>query len=245
MILTERNILIAGAGGNLGRQVVADLAPLCKSIVAVDRAFPEPFAAKNIHQDNVELSDADAIASAFDRWGESIGHIDAVVNLAGRIHSEPLFNLMKRPDGRHSLDTWRETVSSNLDTAFLLCREAASRMANARKPGVIINFSSIAAQGNAGQTAYTAAKAALEAMTVTWSKELGPFGIRICAVAPGFIDTPSTREALSQTIVDQWTKQVPLRRLGTAGEVSHAVRFILENDYYNGQVLHLDGGLRI
>ena len=245
MILEGRNIVVAGAGGNLGRQVVADLAPLCKSVIAVDRAFPEPFAAKNIHQDNVELSDADAIASAFDRWSESIGHIDAVVNLAGKIHSERLFNLMKRPDGRHSLDTWRETVSSNLDTAFLLCREAASRMANARKPGVIINFSSIAAQGNAGQTAYTAAKAALEAMTVTWSKELGAFGIRICAVAPGFIDTPSTREALSQTIVDQWTKQVPLRRLGTAGEVSHAVRFILENDYYNGQVLHLDGGLRI
>jgi 3-oxoacyl-[acyl-carrier protein] reductase len=115
----------------------------------------------------------------------------------------------------------------------------------ARKPGVLINFSSIAAQGNIGQSAYAAAKAALEALTVTWSKELGVFGIRVCAVAPGFIDTPSTREALSQAMVDQWTKQVPLRRLGTASEVTHAVRFILENDYYNGQVLHLDGGLRI
>lgn len=245
MILEGRNIVVAGAGGHLGRQVVADLAPLCKSIIAVDRAFPEPFAAKNIHQDNVELTDADAVSSAFDRWSGSIGHVDAVVNLAGKIHSEPLFNLMKRPDGRHELDTWTGTLTSNLDTAFLLCREAAARMAGARKPGVIINFSSIAAQGNIGQTAYTAAKAALEAMTVTWSKELGVFGIRVCAVAPGFIDTPSTREALSQALVDQWTKQVPLRRLGTAVEVSHAVRFILENDYYNGQVLHLDGGLRI
>jgi 3-oxoacyl-[acyl-carrier protein] reductase len=245
MNLQVRNILVAGAGGNLGRQVVADLAPLCKSIIAVDRAFPEPFAAKNIHQDNVELTDDVAITQAFDRWSESIGHIDAVVNLAGKIHSEPLFNLMKRPDGRHALDTWTGTLTSNLDTAFLLCREAAARMASTRKPGVLINFSSIAAQGNIGQTAYTAAKAALEAMTVTWSKELGVFGIRVCAIAPGFIDTPSTREALSQTIVDQWTKQVPLRRLGTAAEVSHAVRFILENDYYNGQVLHLDGGLRI
>ena len=245
MNLEGRNILVAGAGGNLGRQVVNDLAPLCKSIIAVDRAFPEPFASSNVHQDNVELTDDEAITQAFDRWSESIGHIDAVVNLAGKIHSEPLFNLMKRPDGRHSLDTWRETVSSNLDTAFLLCREAAARMAGARKPGVLINFSSIAAQGNIGQTAYTAAKAALEAMTVTWSKELGVFGIRVCAVAPGFIDTPSTREALSQALVDQWTKQVPLRRLGSASEVAHAVRFILENDYYNGQVLHLDGGLRI
>lgn len=245
MNLEGRNILVAGAGGNLARQVVSELAPLCKSIIAVDRAFPEPFAAKNIHQDNVELTDADAVSSAFDRWSESIGHVDAVVNLAGKIHSEPLFNLMKRPDGRHALDTWTGTLTSNLDTAFLLCREAAARMAGARKSGVIINFSSIAAQGNIGQTAYTAAKAALEGMTVTWSKELGVFGIRVCAVAPGFIDTPSTREALSQALVDQWTKQVPLRRLGSASEVAHAVRFILENDYYNGQVLHLDGGLRI
>ncbi len=245
MNLEGRNVLVSGAGGSLGRQVVIDLAPLCKSVVAVDRAFPEPFAGSNIRQDNVELTDADAVSAAFDRWSESIGHIDAVVNLAGKIHSEPLFNLLKRPDGRHALDSWRETVSSNLDTAFFLCREAAARMANARKPGVIINFSSIAAQGNAGQTAYTAAKAALEAMTVTWSKELGAFGIRVCAVAPGFIDTPSTRAALTENLVDQWKRQVPLRRLGTAEEVSHAVRFILENDYYNGQVLHLDGGLRI
>ena len=118
-------------------------------------------------------------------------------------------------------------------------------MAGAGKPGVIINFGSIAAQGNAGQTAYAAAKAALEAMTVTWSKELGAFGIRVCAVAPGFIDTPSTHAALSTNLVDQWKRQVPLRRLGTPAEVAHAVRFILENDYYNGQVLHLDGGLRI
>lgn len=245
MNLEGRNILVAGAGGNLGREVVVDLVPRCRNIIAVDRAFAEAPAAANVHQEQVDLNDADAVSAAFDRWSTAFGPIEAVVNLAGRIHSEPLFNLMKRPDGRHALDTWRSTVSSNLDTAFLLCREAAARMANARKPGVIINFSSIAAQGNAGQTAYTAAKAALEAMTVTWSKELGVFGIRVCAIAPGFIDTPSTREALSQNIVDQWTKQVPLRRLGTAAEVSHAVRFILENDYYNGQVLHLDGGLRI
>ncbi len=245
MKLEGANVLVAGAGGSLGRLLVNDLAPLCGRIIAIDRQVSEPPAHANVHAEELDLTDPEAIKQAFDRWSGTVGHIDAVVNLAGRIHSEPLFNMMKRPDPRHDLQSWRETVASNLDSAFLLGREAVSRMALARKPGVLINFSSIAAQGNVGQSAYAAAKAALEALTVTWSKELGVFGIRVCAVAPGFIDTHSTREALSQSMVDQWTKQVPLRRLGTASEVSHAVRFILENDYYNGQVLHLDGGLRV
>lgn len=245
MKLEGRIVLVSGAGGDLGREVVRTLAPLCGRVIAVDRVFREPFAGVNVVQQELELTDADAVGAAFDRWAGEPGPVDAVVNLAGGIHSEPLVNLLKRPDGRHALESWHGTLESNLDTAFIIGREAAARMAGARRPGVIINFSSIAAQGNAGQTAYAAAKAALEAMTVTWSKELGAFGIRVCAVAPGFIDTPSTRAALSESLVEQWKRQVPLRRLGTAGEVSHAVRFILENDYYNGQVLHLDGGLRI
>lgn len=244
MILAGRTIVVAGAGGNLGRSVVDDLAPRCGRIIAVDRLPLPPPGADNVQHEAVDLADAEAVSQAFDRWSAQ-GPIDAVVNLAGHIHSEPLVNLLKRPDGRHAADTWRDTLTSNLDTAFLLGREAASRMAQARRPGVLIHFSSIAAQGNAGQTAYAAAKAGLEALTVTWSKELGAFGIRVAAVAPGFIDTPSTRAALSQAMIDQWTRQVPLRRLGTADEVAHAVRFILENDYFNGQVLHLDGGLRI
>jgi len=109
----------------------------------------------------------------------------------------------------------------------------------------VLNFSSMAADGNAGQSAYSAAKAALESLTVTWSKELGPFGIRVNAVAPGFIDTPSTAKALTPAQIATWIKQVPAARMGTLAEIAHAVRFIIENDYYNGKVLRVDGGLRI
>ena len=92
---------------------------------------------------------------------------------------------------------------------------------------------------------YSAAKAAINALTVTWSKELSMFGIRTNSIAPGFFETQSTREAMDEKIIERWRKEVPLRRLGKPIELFHALKFIIENDYYNGQVLELNGGLRI
>jgi len=110
---------------------------------------------------------------------------------------------------------------------------------------VIVNISSISASGNEGQTAYSAAKAGVDAMTVTWAKELGRWGIRCNAVAPGFIGTESTRQALKQDVVERIRASTPLRRLGEAQEVALAVAALVENDFMNGVVLRVDGGLRI
>ena len=111
--------------------------------------------------------------------------------------------------------------------------------------GLIINISSIAARGNPGQTSYSAAKAGVNALTYTWSKELAPFGIRVAGISPGFFDTESTRTALSQARIEKITQSIPLKRLGKLDEILLSLKFIIENDYLTGRLIELDGGLSL
>ena len=106
-------------------------------------------------------------------------------------------------------------------------------------------MSSISAVGNAGQTAYSAAKAGLIALTKTWSKELGAFGIRSVAIAPGFIDTKSTSFALNDGIKKHILKNTPLKKLGNINDITKSILFAIENDFLNGTVIDVDGGLTI
>jgi 3-oxoacyl-[acyl-carrier protein] reductase len=116
-------------------------------------------------------------------------------------------------------------------------------MVGSRKKGVIINISSICSRGNAGQIAYSAAKGGLNSLTAASAKELGPMGIRVVALAPGYFDTASTRKHVPTARLEEITRAVPLTRLGKIEEIASAVRFILANQYVNGTVIELDGGL--
>ena len=107
----------------------------------------------------------------------------------------------------------------------------------------VVTISSVSAGGNAGQSAYSAAKAGVNALTAVWAKELGPLGIRVVAVAPGFTETDSTKEAVSETTLREIVKKVPLRRLGRPEEIADGVLSVIRNDFFNGKVLELDGGL--
>ena len=244
MEITGAVILVSGAAGNIGGHLAKDLADRGARVIAVDMVAPA-LLVEGVQYHVADLTDPKAVEALLDKVVAEAGPPNVLINTAGIIHNALLFNLFDRNDGRHPLDAWTTTVASNLDTAFFLGRETVARMVKSRTKGVVLNFSSMAADGNAGQSAYSAAKAALESLTVTWSKELGPFGIRVNAVAPGFIDTPSTAKALTPPQIATWIKQVPAARMGTLAEIAHAVRFIIENDYYNGKVLRVDGGLRI
>lgn len=176
---------------------------------------------------------------------ERHGRIDILVNNAGVIYSEPFVNVMN-PDGiMHDYNRFREILDVNLDSVFIMTSAVVEQMVTRRGKGVIVNISSICAGGNEGQTAYSAAKAAVDAMTVTWSRELGRWGIRCNAVAPGFIDTESTRTALAEPVLKHIQASTPLRRLGEADEVAQAVAAVIENDFINGAVLAVNGGLVI
>jgi 3-oxoacyl-[acyl-carrier protein] reductase len=110
------------------------------------------------------------------------------------------------------------------------------------RQGVIINMSSVARSGNMGQTNYAASKAGVVAMTVTWARELGRFGIRVGAIAPGVIRTAMT-DAMKPEARDRLEKMKPVGRLGEASEIAHTARYIFENDFFTGRVVEIDGGI--
>ena len=109
---------------------------------------------------------------------------------------------------------------------------------------MIVNISSISRAGNLGQTNYSAAKSAVDAMTVTWAKELSKFGIRVGAVAPGYINTEMVAK-IRPEVLEKVIQNIPLGRLGEMAEISAAVQFIIENDFFTGRIMEVDGGMRI
>lgn len=173
------------------------------------------------------------------------GPIQILINNAGVIFSEPFINLERPSELMHNYERFRESLVVNMDSVFIMTTAVVEQMVMRRTAGVVVNISSVSAAGNAGQIAYSSAKAAVNAMTVTLAKELGRWGIRCNAVAPGFIGTESTRRAMSASALTHVEENTPLRRLGTADEVAHAVVSLVENDFINGEILRVDGGLRI
>jgi 3-oxoacyl-[acyl-carrier protein] reductase len=117
-------------------------------------------------------------------------------------------------------------------------------MVKGRVKGVIVNISSISRAGNLGQTNYSAAKSAVDAMTVTWAKELSKFGIRVGAVAPGYINTEMVAK-IRPDVLQKLIEKIPAARLGEMPEISQAVQFIVRNDFFTGRILEVDGGMRI
>jgi 3-oxoacyl-[acyl-carrier protein] reductase len=168
-----------------------------------------------------------------------------LINNAGVLHSEPLIRLADSGLQKHELGTWDLVLRTNLNSVFYMTTCVVEKMVRTRKKGVVVNIGSISAAGNPGASAYSAAKAGVHALTHAWARELGPMGIRVIAVAPGFMDTDSASAAMSETAMRETIKRVPLRRLGKPEEVAKAVVSVIENDFFNGKVLELDGGLII
>jgi 3-oxoacyl-[acyl-carrier protein] reductase len=192
-----------------------------------------------------DLANDAEVAAALGEVVERFGKISVLVNCVGLIHSEPLLDLMKTGRRAHRMATWDATIRSNLTATFVLGAHVAEHMAATRTKGVIVNFSSIAARGNPGQTAYAAAKAGIEAMTVVWARELGPLGIRAVAIAPGFVSVESTQEAMAPESLAEIKRRTPLMRLAKPQEIVAAVAFAIENDFISGTTIAVDGALAL
>ena len=192
----------------------------------------------NVTQEAAVTAGMDAVAADFDG-------IDVLINNAGIVKDGLL---IKSKDGavtgKMTLDQWQAVIDINLTGVFLCGREAAERMVKRGQGGVIINISSVSRHGNPGQTNYSATKAGVAAMTEVWAKELARYGIRTGSIAPGYTRT-DILAAMRPEILDKLTAQVPLRRLGEAGEIAHAAIFIVENDFFTGRCVDVDGGMRI
>lgn len=239
--------IVTGAARNIGRGIALTLADAGCKVAALDLndELLGELRAERITAIRCDVADPGQASSAVEAVMKLHDRIDILVNAAGWICSASLYNLLDRNAGRHDMGLWDKALRLNLTTAFVMGTCVAEKMIRNRIRGIIINVSSVAASGNAGQSAYAAAKAGTNALALTWAKELGALGIRALAIAPGFIDTPSTHDAMSEERLKEWIGKVPLRRLGTIEQVARAVVFAAENDYLNGTILELDGGFTL
>lgn len=248
MASTPDAALVTGVCGDLGRVLAAHFLDRGRPVLGLDLAkeLPEGLRGRpGLTFVSCDLSVPAAAEEAVDAYVAAHGPLRVVVNNLGLIFSAPVVNLADGEVAVHPAADFDRVVAVSLSSAFYVTAACVKHMVKAGGGGVVVNISSVCARGNPGQSAYSAAKAGLNGMTVSQAKELGPLGIRVVAVAPGFLDTPSTARAMGEDGVKRIKRSVPLRRLGTPAELAHAVQFAVDNGYLTGTVLELDGGLAL
>jgi 3-oxoacyl-[acyl-carrier protein] reductase len=191
-----------------------------------------------------DVSDAAAVGSAVERVVSELGKVDVLVNNAGITRDNLLFKMTE--------EDWDLVLGVHLRGAFLMSREVQKHMVPARY-GKILNVSSVSALGNRGQANYSAAKMGVQGLTRTLALELGPFGINVNAVAPGFIVTEMTDQTARRLKMEPEQLQqlnaeaTPVRRVGRPEDIAAAAAFLASDEasYITGQTLYVDGGVTL
>lgn len=194
-----------------------------------------------------DVSDEEQVAALFEQAAFAMGGpVNVLVNNAGIIRDGLLIKKDRETGALKPFpkSKWDQVLAVNLTGPFLCMRELAHRAIESDVPAVCVNISSISKAGNMGQGNYSAAKAGIAADTVVWAKELGRYGIRVGAIAPGFVRTPMV-ESMPPAVLEKIVKPVPLGRVGEPEEIWEAVKFIVSCEYFSGRVVEVDGGLRI
>jgi 3-oxoacyl-[acyl-carrier protein] reductase len=245
--LEGRVALVTGGSRGIGAAICEELAA-AGATVAVNYASNATAADEvcariasaggTAHAVHGDVASAAGAAALVERVEQEVGAIDALVNNAGITRDDLIMRL--------SEEDWRDVIDTNLGGAFFTCR-ALSRPMLKRRRGTIVNISSIVGvHGNAGQSNYAASKAGLIGLTKALAKELGGRGIRVNAIAPGYIATELTN-VLPEQARDAILANTPLGRLGEPSDVARAVRFLCSDAsaFITGDVLAVDGGLGI
>ncbi|MDD4864118.1 MAG: SDR family oxidoreductase [Alishewanella agri] len=250
MNLKDKTIVITGGAQGLGLEMARMCAAEGAKLALLDMN-PEQLAAAKAElsaQTQVavyvaNVADEAQVEATFAQIDADFNGIDGLINNAGILRDGLL---LKVKDGelvaKMPLQQFQSVIDVNLTGVFLCGREAAALMVKHGRKGVIINMSSVARAGNMGQTNYAASKAGVVAMTVTWARELGRYGIRVGAIAPGVIRTAMT-DAMKPEARERLEKMKPVGRLGEAKEIAHTAKYIFENDFFTGRVVEIDGGI--
>ena len=246
-LLENKVALITGASRGIGRSHALLFADEGADIIFTDLQANEnsesllaELRAKGVRADFLASNAADnAQAMEVAQWvGEHYGRLDVLVNNAGITKDQLLL--------RMSVEDWNLVMEVNLRSVFNYTK-AFTPMMMKQRSGSVINISSIVGiNGNAGQCNYSASKAGIIGFTKSIAKELGSRNIRCNAVAPGFIETPMTRQ-LPEEVRKDWMTKIPLRRGGLDTDVAHVSLFLASDlaSYVTGQVISCDGGLGI
>src|SRR5919205_602314 len=209
MELRGKKAIVTGGVRGLGRATVEKLAQHGTTVTVFDlnAAGFDDLRKDHVNCVECDVSDYDQVLKATGQYHEQFGAADILINNAGILYSEPLIKITSEGVARHDAEMWNKVLAADLNSVFYMTVCVVEKMITTRTRGVIVNISSISASGNAGQSAYSAAKAGVNALTAVWSKELGPMGIRVIAVAPGFTDTDSTKEAVSDAALRETVKK--------------------------------------
>ena len=245
MRFSGKNVLITGASKGIGADIARVLAGYGLKVWINYRSKPE---LADSLKEEIEKAGGEASVICFDASDEeafvagvktildSDGELSYLVNNAG-ITNDKLALRMK-------LDDFESVIKTNLNSAFIGCREGLKAMSKKRF-GAVVNISSIVGEsGNAGQTNYSASKGAMNSMTKSFALEGSARGIRFNAITPGFIATDMTDE-LSDEVKKAYTDKIPLKRFGDPKDVAEAVAFLLSDSssYITGEILKVNGGM--
>jgi 3-oxoacyl-[acyl-carrier protein] reductase len=251
--MTEQRVaIVTGAARGIGAAVAQRLAADGHAVAVVDldegaceatvKAITE--AGGRAIGVGADVSKADQVTAAVERVAAELGAPTILVNNAGVLRDNLLFKM--------SEDDWDMVMNVHLRGSFLMSREVQKHMVE-HKYGKILNLSSVSALGNRGQANYSAAKMGLQGFTRTLALELGPFGINVNAIAPGFIVTDMTDDTARRVGVEPEdyrkaaAERNPVRRVGYPEDIAAAAAFLCSDEasYITGQTLYVDGGAKL
>ncbi|MEL6100237.1 MAG: SDR family NAD(P)-dependent oxidoreductase [Pseudomonadota bacterium] len=250
MELASTKAIVTGGASGLGEATARHFAARGAQVTLLDRDAgrgPQVAAEIGAHFVQTDVTDEASVSAAIELAQERMGGLSAAVNCAGIAYGIKTVG----KDGPHPIDAFQRTVDINLVGTFNVARLAAAAMqANAPEPdgarGVIINTASIAAfDGQKGQAAYSASKGGVVGMTLPMARDLASTGIRVMTIAPGIFMTPMLA-GLPDEVRASLAADVPNPpRLGDPAEYARLAGFIVEMGYLNGEVIRIDGALRM
>jgi len=245
MRLQNKVALITGAGNGIGKQTALTFSREGAKVVVAD--INEDAGRKVVDEilqsggsatfEMVNVAETKDVVRMVENSVRTYGKIDILVNNAGIVADARLVKM--------DLEQWQRVIDINLKGVFLCGQAVAKVMETNESGGVILNASSVVGlYGNFGQSNYVAAKAGVIGMTKTWARELGKKGIRVNAVAPGFIAT-DILQSIPEKVINMMVEKTPLGRMGKPQDIANAYLFLAtdEASFITGAVLSVDGGI--
>ena len=239
--LKQQIAIIPGAGRGIGRATAEKF--ITEGAIVILAEFDEKSGqdsadalGDNAHFIQVDVSQESSVKAMFASIKKQFGRVDILVNNAGILMDSTLAKM--------ELEQFEKVINVNLKGVYL-CTRFAAKLMKEQQSGVILNASSVVAHyGNFGQTNYVATKTGVIGMTKVWARELAKDGIRVNAVAPGFIKTEMTA-GMPEKIISMMGEKVPLKRWGESVDIANAYCFLASDEasYINGHTLNVDGGV--
>jgi len=245
MNIEKRGVaLVSGASRGIGKTIALELArdgfdiSFCylKSEKEATAVYHEIMGiGRRAYRGQCDVGNFASVSEFMEKSRKVLGDPNVVVNCAGIVRDSPLVTM--------SYEDWHDVINSDLNSMYNICKQAVFEMMK-RRDGCIVNISSVAGiYGNAGQANYAASKAGIIGFTKSLAKEVGPYGIRVNVIAPGFIRTDMSESILKEQ--SKVVKTIALRRIGEPGDVANMASFLISEkaSYITGQVFQIDGGI--